>query len=89
MVHGCVPRLCKFSRLREVSAIFRHFYNYIVFTLSFKCPECVADSADRVLSPGSDWPGGLPGDSRWAGGPARWQHNYYDIIVCWPLILLA
>ena len=50
-----------------------------------------------ILS-GSDWPGGLPGDSRWAGGPVgEWggrlvsrpggQQNYYDIIFCWPLIL--
>ena len=41
--------------------------------------------------PGSDWPGGLPGDSRWAGGPVgRWaggQQNYYDTIFCCPLIL--
>ena len=42
--------------------------------------------------PGSDWPGGLPGDSRWAGRLvgrlAGGQQKYYDhTIFFWPLML--
>ena len=46
---------------------------------------------------GSDWPGGLPGDSRWAGGPvgmvgrlAGWPEASKKIMIYyfgWPLML--
>ena len=60
-------------------------FGIIIMNANAKNPE-LKPFQEHHVRPGSDWPGGLPGDSRWAGGPVgRWAGM---LVGRWPVKIL-